>query len=303
MNRPNRSPRSVCIAITLVTLFAAPAAAQIEPLPTGRYFPGPFADPTEPRMSIGLLVTDVLASFGGERDPFDLPDPDDAASDWQAAAAIGATVPLFRFGRSATGGWLLAAQAGVFARFRIEYPSRDDLGQDWIVAGVLEHADRNLSGRLRLSHRSSHLGDEFVQLTGAERIEFGGEALDLNVGWTVPDIARFYGGASWIFRSYTRHLPPLASRGIGDCCVLQIGADGAWHPFNNQSLEIVAGIDLQTAERVEWKTWSSLAAGITWRVGPRSAGFVFRFFDGRSALGQFFDTPERYGSLEFLASF
>lgn len=302
--RLDRSTRSVSCALALIAaVFTSPGAAQTDALPVDRYFPGPFADPTEPRMSIGLLVTNVLDSFGGERDPFVLPDPDDAASDWQAAAAIGGTIPLFRFAQTERGGWLLAAQAGVFARFRVEYPSRDDLGQDWIVAGALEHANDAFSGRVRISHRSSHLGDEFVQLTGAERVEFGGEALDLNAAWTFPGVARVYGGASWIFRSYTSNLEPLLREGIGDCCVLQLGADGAWHPFSEPRLEVVAGIDWQTAERIRWDSYASLAGGLTWREGPRSAGFIARFFNGKSALGQFYNTDERYYSLEFLATF
>ncbi len=292
-------------ALAALAFAAGPAHAQSiasNALPVIRYFPGPFADPVEPRMSIGLLVSDVLASRGGERPPFVLPDPDDAASDWQAIASIGGTIPLVRFANDERGGLLLAAQAGVVARFRIEYPSRDDLGQDWIVAGALEYARDHFSGRVRLSHRSSHLGDEFVQVTDAERVEFGGEAFDLHAAWTFPGVLRVYGGGTWTFRSYTANLEPLVREGIGDCCVLQLGADGVWHPLDNH-IEIVAGIDWQAAQRIRWKSYTSLATGITYRAGPRSAGFVLRFFDGRSALGQFYNTPERYVGLEFLTTF
>lgn len=274
-----------------------------EALPVTRYFHGPFADPIEPRMSIGLLVSNVLSRPGNERNPFTLPDPEDSRSDWQAAANIGGTIPLVRFGQDAHGGFLLAAQAGVHARFRIEYPSRDELSTDWIVAGALEYAHDNLSGRFRLSHRSSHLGDEFVVVSEAARVEFGGEAFDLQAAWTLTDIARFYGGISWIFRSYTRHLEPLVREGIGDCCVLQLGADGAWHPFPNRHLELVAGIDWQAAERVRWRSNTSLAGGLTYRAGTRSAGFVARLASGRSALGQFYNTPERAYGVEFIATF
>jgi hypothetical protein len=268
-----------------------------------RYFPGPFADPIEPRMSIGLLVTDLLSHPGNERDPFALPDPEDSESDWQAAANIGGTIPLVRFAQSEHGGFLLAAQAGVHARFRIEYPSRDELSTDWIVAGALEYAHDNLSGRFRLSHRSSHLGDEFVVVSQADRVEFGGEAFDLNAAWTFTDIARVYAGVSWIFRSYTRHLEPLVQAGIGDCCTVQLGADGAWHPFSNRHLEVVAGFDWQSAERIRWRNYTSLAGGLTYRAGARSAGFVARLSSGRSALGQFYNTPERAYGLEFIATF
>lgn len=289
-------------------MHVAPLTAQEPPdtgrlaLPDSRYFASPFADPTEPRMSIGLLVTDVLSRRGGERPNWELPDPENSRRDWQAAAAIGGTIPLIRFAADERGGLLLSAQAGVFARFRIEYPSRDDLGQDWIVAGALEFAEDDLSGRLRISHRSSHLGDEFVQVSGAERIEFGGEALDAHAAWTLPGIARLYGGASWIFRSYTRHLPALTAIGRGDALLLQLGADAEW-TIADSPFEIVAGIDWQSAQRVAWKGNISLASGIHFRRGDRTAGFVARFFNGPSSLGQFFLTDERFVSLEFLASF
>ena len=278
-------------------------AQETEALPVARYFPGPLADPVEPRMSIGLIVSNVLSGFGGEREVFALPDPDDSRSDWQAAAAIGGTIPLIRFASNARGGFLLAAQAGVYARFRIEYPSRDELSTDWIVAGALEFAQDDLSGRFRLSHRSSHLGDEFVEVSGAKRVEFGGEAFDLHVARTFPGIVRLYAGATWIFRSYTRHLEPLVREGIGDCCVIQLGSDGVWHPFPNRHLELVAGIDWQAAERIRWRSYTSLAGGLTWREGTRSAGFIARLSTGRSALGQFYNTPETAYGVEFAVTF
>lgn len=278
-----------------------PAAAQsFQWLPTTHYYQTGFADPIEPRMSIGVVRTDLLANFGGEREPFTTANPEDDAVDYQALAAIGATIPLFRFVQSEHGGLIFSAQTGVQARFRIENPSRDDLGQDWIVAGAFEYAYDQFSARARISHRSSHLGDEFVNETGADRIEFGGEAFDLNAAWTFPGIARVYGGTSLIFRSYTKYLAILRQKGVGDCCLLQLGADGSW--ALGSSLEAVAGIDWQTAERIEWDSYTSLAAGLTWRRGDRSAGFVARFSDGLSTLGQFFNTPERVIGLEFLVT-
>lgn len=303
MRRAASAAFALLAAFSSTALHAQPAAPGRLALPDQRYFDSPFADPGEPRMSIGLLVTDVLSRQGGERPPFTLPDPENSRRDWQAAAAIGGTIPLLRLAASDRGGLLFSAQAGVFARFRIEYPSRDDLGQDWIVAGAFEFAQDDLSGRFRISHRSSHLGDEFVQVSGAQRVEFGGEAFDAHAAWNVPGLARFYGGASWIFRSYTSQLEALRTRGRGDALLVQLGADGTWTPFGQTPFEIVGGVDWQSAERVAWKGNVSLAGGINYRRGDRTAGFVARFFDGPSALGQFFLTDERYLSLEFLATF
>lgn len=270
----------------------------IELLPRVRYFNGPLADPIEPRFGIGLIRTDVLASSGAERETFEL--VRDARSDWQAAAAIGGTLPLWRPATWPGGGIMVGAQAAVFARFRVELPSRDDLGQDWLVAVPIEAAWNHWSGRLRISHRSAHLGDEFVAATGAERIEFGGEAIDGLVAYDVDRIARFYGGGGWIFHSNTVHTAVLQRRDTLDRFLVQLGADGQWDvvaPY----FHALAGLDWQAAERTGWAGALSVAGGIGINIGGRSLDLKLRYFDGPSAMGQFFVTPETFWSLELVA--
>jgi Protein of unknown function (DUF1207) len=293
---------ALVVGVSVLPPFASDAAAQDGPvLPPFRYFASPFADPIEPRMSIGLLATDVLASQGGERPFFALDDPEDAAHDVQAAAAIGITIPFLELAEWDGGGMILTGMAGVHARFRIEYPSRDDLGQDWIVGGGIEAAWDALSTRVRISHRSSHLGDEFVNDTGAERIEFGGEALDAMAAYTFPGIARVYGGGSWIFRSYTdKQVAALVAIGRRDRLVVQLGSDGEWE-LGDGRFALVGGIDWQTAERTNWRSAVALGGGVTVHAHGRSLGLVARWFDGVSSLGEFFLTPETFWSFELLA--
>jgi hypothetical protein len=261
------------------------------------------ADPSEPRMAIGLIVTNVLETFGGEREQFFLPDPLDARSDWQAAASIGGTIPLLRLSESEDGGIVVAAQTGVFARFRIEYPSRDELATDWIIGMPIEIRRGRFSSRIRIVHHSSHMGDEFNVVTGAERLEFGGETFDALAAYRIPGIIRLYGGGGWIFRSQTKDIPFLVREGLDDRFFLQAGADGAWQPFGNPRINVIAGIDWQSAQRIRWKGAVALAGGITASARGQSIGFIARFFDGRSAMGQFFNTRERYYSLEMRAEF
>jgi hypothetical protein len=286
--------------VTLTPLHAQPADSS-PLLPDIRHFRELIADPSEPDMGIGLLVTDVLASFGAERPPFTLPDHDDARTDWQAAASIGGTITLLRIARFADGGITVGGQAGVRARFRIELPSRDDLGQDWVVAMPIEIRSNRTSARVRIIHRSSHLGDEFVQATGAQRVEYGGEALDALIAYDLP-FARVYGGGAWNFRSYTRRLPALVSNDIDDRFDLQLGLDGEWRPFTDSRLHIIAGGDWRTAERIRWKGALALTGGLLMRSPDRAFGIALHFFEGRSSLGQFFNTPETYWSLELIAA-
>jgi hypothetical protein len=296
------------VAASLATLLAIPAQIQAQLdtgvgiLPHTRYFASPLADPIEPRFSLGLLLTNVLATPGRERQSFAVPDAVDARSDLQASAALGGTFPLWSPLVRPEGGIIVGAQAGVFARFRMEVASRDDLTQDWLVALPIEAAWNDFSGRVRISHRSSHLGDEFIQATEAERIEFGGESLDVLAAYQIGNAGRVYAGGGWVFRSYTDRLPVLRLEGKRDRYVVQLGADGKWNPAGER-VELIAGADWQAAERTGWRGALALAGGVALRQNGRWLGMVARYFEGTSSMGQFFITPEEFWSLELILGF
>jgi hypothetical protein len=263
--------------------------------PEVTYFRQLFADPYSPRLSIGLVRTDLFESRGPERPPY-LRSPGDD-SEIQAAAAIGLEFPVFHVHRGEDGGITIGAQAGVFARFRIEQPSRDDLGQDWFVGMPIDMAWGTSSLRFRLIHRSSHLGDEFAESTNGERIEFGGEAFELLFARELGPV-RAYGGAGWIFHSNTSVLEVLRELDRSDRYTAQAGIDGEWHPFADRRLSIRAGVDWQGAERTIWRSTWAFAGGFNAAVGSGAASFVLRYTDGASALGQFFLTREGVWSFE-----
>jgi hypothetical protein len=263
--------------------------------PDVTYFRPLFADPYDPRLAIGLVRTDLFESRGPERPPY-LRSPGDG-SEVQAAAAIGMEFPVFLVHRSEDGGITIGAQAGVFARFRIERPSRDDLGQDWFVGMPIDASWGESSLRFRLIHRSSHLGDEFSASTGGQRIEFGGEAFDLLLARRLGPV-RAYGGAGWIFHSNTGATSILRELGRSDQYTAQAGIDGEWHPFEDPRLSLRAGADWQSAQRTKWRSTWAFAGGFDAAVGGGSASFVLRYTGGASALGQFFLTPEGVWSFE-----
>ena len=298
-------------AIVLLLVCTRPAYAQEREfwpnfLPRIHYFQPLIADPLEPRMAIGLVKTDVFehAGAGAERQPFSFPDPEDSSSDVQAAAAIGGSIPLLHLAEwPGKGGIVASAQIGVFARFRIEYPSRDDTGQDWFVGMPFEIAYDKFTGRFRIMHRSSHIGDELVEVTGAQRIEFGGEFADFVAGYEVLPGARLYGGGTWNFRSYTARLPALIARGGRDRFALQGGIDGSWYLWSAGKTGVIAGLDWQSAERIGWKSQLSFAGGITARTNERSTRLLLRYFHGPSSMGEFFLTPETFVALEWVLEF
>lgn len=305
-----RQAPGIVIAIAMAAAAHSPLRAQ-DPwdrlLPGVRYFQPPIADPLEPRFGVSLLNTDLLSRRGPERPRWVLPDSADAASDLVAAVALGLTFSIAELKRWEGGGIVLTGHTAVHSRFRIEYPSRDDLGQDWVVGGGIAAAHDALSGRLRIHHRSSHLGDEFMQaseLAGAraQRIEFGGEAIEATAAYRYPNGLRVYGGGSWIFHSMTANETILAFWGRPDRYTVQLGGDGEWFPWKGGRLGVNAGVDWQAAQRTKWQGAFSAAAGVHAR-NAHMLGFTARFFTGPSTMGEFFLTKETYYSFELTGRF
>jgi hypothetical protein len=289
--------------ILLLALVTGRAAAQDGALlPEVRYFRTPVADPLATRLSAGLKHTNLLATQGAERPPFTLPPDKRSTEEVVAAVSLGVIFPLFEAVRWDGGGAVLVLDAKVFSRFRIQFPGRDDMGQDWFIGGGVEARQRRWSGRASFMHRSSHLGDEFMEATGAQRIEFGSEYIDVAAAYDMGGGTRLYGGGSWIFRSYLNWDPHLRELGISDRFLVQLGADGEWRPWQDRRFGIHAGIDWQAAERTDWAGAFSAAAGVGIRT-TRSLRLMARFYDGRSTMGEFFLTPERYLTLELMAEF
>lgn len=308
---PTRSPARRAIARTGVLLLSltpllAPARGsaqtaggwRFELLPERGVFATPLADPLGPRMAVGLITTDLLRAPGPERPPW----LGVSSREWQAAVSIGGTIPLLRLLDRPEGGIVVSAQAGVFARFRIELWSRDDLGQDWIVGMPIEASWNRFSARARIVHRSAHIGDEFADSTGARRIEFGGETIDVLTALRFGAL-RVYGGGGWIFHSNTEDTPALIRENRADRFIVQAGFDASWPVWPELGIGFVAGLDWQTAERTNWRAATGAAAGFEYRRGNRFARLTVRAFDGTSPMGEFFLTNERYGGLEFELGF
>ncbi|MCI0436255.1 MAG: DUF1207 domain-containing protein [Gemmatimonadetes bacterium] len=305
--RARRLRHAACIvpgiAAWVVTGGATPGRAEAQSsrfLPAVHRFERLIADPFEPRLGIGIVHTNVLATQGPERAAFTRPT---GSAEVQAIAAIGGTVALVQVAEGRAGGLVIAAQAGVLSRFRISEPSRDDLGQDWIVAMPVELRWYDITARVRLAHRSAHLGDEFAESSGARRIEFGGESVDALMGWYVLDRLRVYGGGGWIFHSNTDNTDVLRREQRPDRFTIQAGVDGELTPWRDDRWSLIGGIDFQSAERTDWTGALAAAAGVRATSGARGVRLLARYLDGKSPLGQFFLTREQYWSLELVIDF
>src|SRR5712691_5907175 len=87
------------------------------------------------------------------------------------SVGFGQTIGLLR-ARS----WQLAIAAGVFSQFSMESATTDLINTDYVVGLPLTYRHGPWATRLRVYHQSSHLGDEYMVHTQAQRVDLSFEA-------------------------------------------------------------------------------------------------------------------------------
>jgi hypothetical protein len=255
-------------------------------LPRGRLFQPLLADPRWPRMTAAYRYS--LRSS--------LPE--------LFAAGLGETVAFYRDAAGDDGRhgyWEMGVQGGVFSIFDLDSSSLDLINSDFIAAIFGAYRYGAFSVFTRVSHQSSHLGDELLlRETAPRRINLSFEAFDVRLSYDLPHGLRAYGGAGYLIRVDPEDL----GRGL-----LQAG--GEWRSPEALSvwrarLRPVAGVHLQLREMSDWHTDLSLRAGLQLDSGSlagRSLQLLLEYYNGRSLDGQFFKLPVEYVGLGLHFSF
>jgi hypothetical protein len=249
----------------------ASIAAQLDTgwLPGGLLFRPLLADPRWPHFS--LVYRQYL-------------DEDDLGA--VIAGTLGENLPVYRWTTS-IGQWevgALALAAPIFDR-----DHKDDLVNTEFVLGLFAGWRRGeLSGLLRFSHTSSHLGDELVLRSNIHRANLSFETVDARLSWDLNEQFRVYGGAGYRLRVDPKSL---------DRWSLQLGAEfrSAWRAF--QVLRPVAALDLQSRQENDWHPALSLRAGVqldSLTVLGRSAQLLLEYYTGDSREGQFYTRDVEY---------
>lgn len=271
-----------------VTAASAQDTGTTSMFPARTYFASPLAAPREPGFSISLFHTDIFARpDGGERTPLV---GDDLDEEWQMTAGLGGVLPLWRVAAWKGGGMTVAVQTGVFGRFRAERITNDLVASDWIVALPVDARLGAFEARLRLVHWSAHIGDELMETTSAERLDFGHEALDLFAGYRTG-VGRVYAGAAWVMRSPLERESTLPET-FTDDATLQVGADASWSPWGSSNSGLVAGLDVFWADRTSWRDRVSTLFGVEKSGRGPTGRLALHYSTGPSPLGQFFLTEE-----------
>lgn len=218
-----------------------------------------------------------------------------------AAIGVADQFPFFRAGGTTPGNGVQLGVAGaVFAQFDLGTPSYDLLNTDYLIALPLTFRVGPFSGRARLYHQSSHLGDELLlrqNPPARENLSFESAELLLSV-----DLAalRVYGGGEQFLDRDSSDLPTrLAHAGIElrPRADVNLGALAAGR--------FVAGVDAKVISDSTTRTAVSARAGLEFarphdELNPsRRWSLLAEYYAGPSPYGQFFRHKVRLTGLGF----
>ncbi|MEZ5472221.1 MAG: DUF1207 domain-containing protein [Marinicella sp.] len=166
------------------------------------------------------------------------------------------------------------------------------INTDFSVGGELVQSLDHWNWRLSYTHRSTHLGDEFIidnQNYLEERLNLSYET----VKWTVHKPVNhwdLYAGVGLVTRSEPGNL---------DKVMWQLGwqyAGSKWHGFKP-----VLGVDLKSWGAYDWNINANIRAGVEidqWTDKPFQ--LLFEYQDGHSPYGQFYNEDLTFTGLTFL---
>lgn len=250
---------------------------EIIPLPDTQLFLPLQADPKEPRFYVSALSTSS-----------------DIHSTTVAAVGFGENFGIMRRGSNPNRGWQVGISAAVFAQFDLE-ASDDLMNADYIIGIPVTWRHDGWSGRVRLYHQSSHLGDEYLLRVQPERVNLSFESLEVILAHDFSSL-RIYGGGEYLLR----HEPSDLAEGLFHVGMDWRDNESAFHFSNLASARWVAGVDVKRWIQNGWATQYSVKAGLEFsplRKGNHSTRrwrLLAEFYDGASPYGQFYEDDLRY---------
>jgi hypothetical protein len=199
---------------------------------------------------------------------------------------LGGRVGVLRFGNSRavhTEGWQLDIEGAAFPRLDLNDGRRDVMSADFRFGVPLTFGSGRYQMKLAYYHLSSHLGDEFIERTGAQRINYVRDAVVWAHSYFITPDVRVYGEVSYTYNRDGGVRPWEFQFGAEFAPACPTGSFGA--PF------LAANALLQ--EEHDFGGSLNLQAGWAWR---NEVGRLFRvgvqYLNGKSPQGEFFNRHE-----------
>jgi hypothetical protein len=281
-------PRQVAIAALLLLSLARsgdPASAQggggghrLIAFPTGHYYPPPIADLHRAAFGVALAeVYDESIADSGSGRYFLRVGGEFGLLRWEAAdpTSIGLQLDLI---------------AGMDGQFDLDR-GLDNIGWDGNY-GLLASTRLNPAWAVKLGlvHTSSHIGDEFEERTGIQRIGYSRDELMVGVRRDLGRDVAVYGEAGYGY--------DLNVQELQEPWRLQTGLD--FDPAlaaTERRTGWFVGLDLSAWEERDERIDVAVKAGRTFRLEDRVWRLGLELYDGRPNMGEFFQETESHVAL------
>jgi hypothetical protein len=212
-----------------------------------------------------------------------------------AAVGVADQFPFFRAAAGRSGNGIQLGLAGaVFAQFDLGSPSYDLLNADYLIGLPLTFRAGPLSGRVRVYHQSSHLGDELLLRPNPPvRQNLSFESTEGLLSLDVMAV-RVYGGGEYFFGRDPVDLPQRLWHGG-----VELRPTGAVNLGPLATLRLVAAADTKVVCDTTTRTGLSVRAGFEFarpnesEVGSRRWSLMAEYYDGPSPYGQFLRSQVR----------
>ncbi|HEX6104704.1 MAG TPA: DUF1207 domain-containing protein [Gemmatimonadales bacterium] len=267
---------SAAAAGLLTAVFAAAALAQQPVSPAVPRYELPAASPRVHAIAGRLLSIDRADSrFGPET---------------EAEVALGENFPLVSL-RGGDRPIALGMGSQVYARFSLSDPKTSLISHDWVVGINATAALGRWDLTVELYHESSHLGDEYGDRFGVDRLDWTRE---VGAVWAAYHAGawRFAGSASYVL------LDELGLDRPGFALAADWRGRGLARMLNGV-VRPVAGVYTEANGATNWRVSTSAKVGVTLPSGGgREVGIAFIAHDGLSTQRQFFRSESRYLGME-----
>jgi len=248
-------------------------------MPEKLLFTSPAIDPTEPRTSVMFAFYNMKPAGG-------------KVLDHVGSGSVGGHVPIVGWGNETDGQWQLGLDAAFKALFMLRTPSA--LVEADGIFGIDFSWKRNKwSFRFRAYHLSTHIGDEYSELTGLKHLEYCTDGFDILASYAMDNGLRVYFGGDY----YLSILPHDAGTKV-----LHFGAEYI-HPaplfFN---AHFVALSDFRLLERNDYAPNATGALGLQFSRKDNDryyARILIEAYTGSSIHSQFYKIHMSYAGVTF----
>jgi hypothetical protein len=211
---------------------------------------------------------------------------------------IGGRIGLVRFHpeNDPTRGWQIDVSVGFSGQFDID-SSLDAIGWDGLYAlSATYKPSSDLGFRFGGRHDSAHVGDEYAEKTGRERIRYTREELAIGVSWAPTKPWRIYGEGGW---AYTLRNDQERWR-------LQTGLE-YFSPsrFWSDAFSWYSALDVNFFQERGWNPATTFQVGLVLPSGRGTLRYriALEYYHGRSQMGEFSFYDESYFAAGIYADF